>query len=92
MDVFVYYLLHYTYLLIIPLFLIKVVSFLFYKSKRWKFSHFFYFGFYNVFDTDNERIKARKKFQNGLSLAILVLIFLQVLLFLFGSKVLQLSF
>jgi len=89
MDVFVYFLLHYTYLLIIPLFLVKVINFFFYKSRRWRFSHFFYFGFYNVFDTDNEKVKARKKFQNALSVAILVVIFLQVLLNVFSSKVIQ---
>ncbi len=92
MDVFVFYIVHYTYLLIIPLLLIKIISFIAYRSKRWKLSHFFYFGFYNVFDTDNEKIKSRKKFQNALSLAILFLIILQVLLVFFTSKVLGLNY
>lgn len=78
-DLLFFFIINYSYLLVILLFLVKLFYFVSY-SRDWRISHFFYFRFFNVFDTDDFKIQAQKKFQNKLSIAILLLLLLQALI------------
>ena len=83
-DSLFFFIINYNYLLVILLFVVKLFYFLSH-SRNWKISHFFYFRFFNVFDTDDFKVQAQKKFQNKLSITILFLFLFQILIVYYKS-------
>jgi len=74
--------LDYTHIVIISLLVFKTALFLNF-NRGWSIKHFFYFSFFNVFDTDDFKIQAQKKIQNRLSIIILLALLFQTAIILY---------
>lgn len=78
LEFVIFLLLKYTYLLAVAVLLIKTVLFVKNKNKNWTFVHFLYFSAGNIqFTASNPRARL-KRVQNRLSIAILILLVIQV--------------
>lgn len=78
LDFAIYFLMKYLYVLAAVLFLIKTFLFVKNKNKNWKPAQFFYFNPSNIqFTPSAERAKL-KKTQNQLSIAIAILLGIQI--------------
>ncbi len=83
LDMIIYFLLKYTYVVTLFLFLIKTILFLKHRNKNWTVLQFIFFNPINIrFTSKNERVKY-KRIQNGLSVAILLLIIIEIFSYLF---------
>ncbi len=77
-DVVIYFLIRYTYVLAAILLLIKSFLFIKNKNKNWTVSQFLYFNPSNIqFTPSPERAKL-KRIQNQLSVAIIILLLIQL--------------
>ncbi|HEX8357983.1 MAG TPA: hypothetical protein VF610_11245 [Segetibacter sp.] len=77
-DYLIAFLLNYSYVFIAVLFVIKIVLFMRHKNKTWTVAQFFYFNPMGIkYTSNNERAKV-KRLQNGLSVAIVVMILVQL--------------
>lgn len=78
LDFVIFLLLKYTYILAAVLLLIKTVLFVKNKNKNWTFMQFLYFNATNIqFTSSSERARL-KKVQNQLSIAIMIIIVIQI--------------
>lgn len=83
LDLILYFLLKYTYLLAAALFAVKIILFLKHKNKNWTLLQFIYFNQINIRLTSNSDRARLKKLQNSLSIAIVILLAIQILSVLF---------
>jgi len=78
-DSILYYIIHYTYVVSILLFIVKVALFIRHKNKKWNFVSFLYFDLVSIkFSSSPERAKF-KKIQNHLSVLILFMIIINLI-------------
>jgi len=78
LDIIIYFLLKYSYLVAVFLFLIKIFLFFKNKNKNWTVVEFLYFKPTNIqFTSDAERARL-KRVQNQLSIAVAVFLIIQV--------------
>lgn len=75
----------YNFFLILFLLLVKGIHFYFLKTRRKTFKNFVFFSESNLYGTKDPKKKRQKLIQNILSVAILILILLQVFVFLSGA-------
>ncbi|MCW3113978.1 MAG: hypothetical protein JWR18_2374 [Segetibacter sp.] len=78
LDFVIFLLLKYTYILAAVLLLIKTVLFVKNKNKNWTFMQFLYFNATNIQFTSSSQRARLKKVQNQLSIAIMILIVIQI--------------
>ena len=77
-DYLISFSLKYSYLLIAALFVLKIVFFIRHRNKNWTIAQFFYFDPLKIkFTSNNERAKL-KRLQNTLSIAIVLMILVQL--------------
>ena len=77
-DSIIYFLLKYFYLLAGVLLLVKILLFIKNKNKRWTVLQFLYFNSVNIQFTESAERAKVKRIQNLLSIAILIILFLQI--------------
>jgi len=77
-DSIIYFLLKYFYLLAGVLLLVKILLFIKNKNKRWTVLQFLYFDPVNIQFTESAERAKVKRIQNLLSIAILIILFLQI--------------
>lgn len=78
LDLIIYFLIKYAYVLAVLLFVIKMFLFIKNKNKNWTVSQFFYFNPTNIqFTPSAERAKL-KKVQNQLSIGIMLFLIIQI--------------
>lgn len=83
LDFTIYFLLNYTYLFAVTLFLVKVYLFVKHKNSKWRFYNFLYFGVDAMnFSSSEERLR-HKKTQNQLTVSIVLFLTIQVALLVF---------
>ncbi|MCW3080669.1 MAG: hypothetical protein JWR87_2099 [Segetibacter sp.] len=78
LDFIIFLLLKYTYVLAAVLFLVKIFLFLKNKNKNWTMSQFLFFNPTNIQFTPNAERAKLKRVQNQLSIAIIVLLAIQI--------------
>lgn len=78
LDFVIFLLLKYTYILAAVLLLIKTVLFVKNKNKNWTFMQFLYFNATNIQFTSSSQRARLKKVQNQLSIAIMIIIVIQI--------------
>ncbi|HEX8462219.1 MAG TPA: hypothetical protein VF623_12345 [Segetibacter sp.] len=72
------FILHYTYIITIVLFLVKSALFIHYKNEKWRLLQFIYFDARTTRLSVNKKRSALKKVQNFLSIAITALLILNL--------------
>jgi len=78
LDLIIYFLLKFSYLIAVALFLIKIFLFFKNKNKNWTVVEFLYFKPTNIQFTSNSDRAKLKRVQNQLSIAITVFLIIQV--------------
>jgi hypothetical protein len=78
LDSIIYFLLKYLYLLAALLFIIKFLLFIKYKNRRWTLIQFIYFDPTNIQLTPSAERAKLKRVQNQLSIAIMIIIAIQI--------------
>ena len=78
LDFIIFLLLKYTYVLAVILFLVKVFLFAKNKNKNWTVIQFLYFNPTNIQFTPNAERARLKRVQNQLSIAIVILLAIQI--------------
>lgn len=78
LDVIIYFLMKYAYIIAVALFVIKVLLFVKNRNKNWTLIQFFYFDSTNMQFTQNATRIKLKRVQNQLSISIIVFIVIQV--------------
>lgn len=80
LDMIIYFLLKYSYVIAAVLFLIKTILFFKNKNKNWTVIEFLYFKPSNIQYTSSAERAKLKKIQNQLSLTVVTFLVIQVLL------------
>lgn len=78
LDVVIYFLLKYAYVLAILLFVVKTVLFVKNRNRNWRLTQFLYFNPTNIQLTSKPERAKLKRLQNQLSIAIVIFLVLQI--------------
>jgi len=87
LDLIIYILVKYTYVVATFFFVVKIILFFRHKNKNWTFLEFLYFNEVNIkFTSKAERVRHKRQ-QNLLSIIILTLLIVQLVAILLFSPV-----